>query len=293
MAIVAMAKYGHAYHHKSSKKTAKEKLIRIQLDSGSDGDLLFHQKGKPKHLLYLTRQVPCSWHTLNGVFHTKGRGKLLIRVFEYSISKEFLVEPNVFEYDQKMSKPVFDLIIGCNSMEKLGIVMNFKAKSITIDKIILPMRNIANLKNKTKVKEAWGISNAIAHEPISTELATQRAVKILDANCKKADLQAVVTNCTQLNSIEKNKLLGLLKKFEPLFDGTLGHWRTNPVSFQLKDGVNPNPWQGAFPIPKVHKDVVMKEIHRLCDLGVLEWQSSSEWAAPLFIQPKKNKTVCF
>ena len=47
MAIVAMAKYGHAHHHKSSKKATKEKLIRVLLDSGSDGDLLFHQKGKP------------------------------------------------------------------------------------------------------------------------------------------------------------------------------------------------------------------------------------------------------
>jgi hypothetical protein len=139
----------------------------------------------------------------NGVFHTKGRGKLLIKFFEYSNSKEFLVEPDVFEYDQTMGKPVFDLIIGCNSMEKLGIIMDFKAKTITINEIILPMRNTANLTNKSKVKEAWTISNALAHEPIRTELATQRAVKIFYANYTKADLQAVVTNCTQLNSIEK------------------------------------------------------------------------------------------
>jgi hypothetical protein len=76
------------------------------------------------------------------------------------VTKEFLAEPDVFEYDQNMSKPVFDLIIGCNSMEKLGIVMDFKTKSITIDEIILPMRNIANLTDKSKVKEAWAISNA-------------------------------------------------------------------------------------------------------------------------------------
>ena len=144
------------------------------------------------------------------------------------------------------------------------------------------MRSIANLTNKSEVKETWAISNALAHEPISTELATQRAVKILDANYTKADLQAVVTNCTQLNSVEQNKLLELLKKFEPLFDGTLGNWRTKPVSFQLKDGVTP--YHGrAFPIPKVHKEVIMKEIQRLCDLRVLEWQPSSEWATPLFI----------
>ena len=37
----------------------------------------------------------------------------------------------------------------------------------------------------------------------------------------------------------------------------------------------------------------MKEIKRLCELGVLEWQPESEWAAPLFIQPKKKNTVCY
>ena len=139
----------------------------------------------------MTRQVPCSWHTSNGVFQTKGRGTLPIKFFEYSNSKEFLAEPDVFEYDEKMGKPAFDLILGCNSMERLGIVMNLQNKMITIDEIILPMRNIASLTNKSKIKEAWAISNALAHEPTSTEQATQRAMKILDANYKKADLQAV------------------------------------------------------------------------------------------------------
>jgi hypothetical protein len=45
--------------------------------------------------------------------------KLQIKFFKYSNSKEFLVEPDVFEYNHKLGKPVFDLIIGCNSMEKL------------------------------------------------------------------------------------------------------------------------------------------------------------------------------
>jgi hypothetical protein len=41
-AVVAVAKYGPVNHHKSSKKAAKEKLIQVLLDSGSDGD----QKGE-------------------------------------------------------------------------------------------------------------------------------------------------------------------------------------------------------------------------------------------------------
>ena len=37
----------------------------------------------------------------------------------------------------------------------------------------------------------------------------------------------------------------------------------------------------------------MKELNRLCKLGLLEFQPTSEWAAPLFITPKKDKNVCF
>ncbi len=85
-AVVAVAKYSLTRHHKSIKKATKEKIIQVLLDSGSDGDLLFHEKGTPKHFPYLTRQVPCSWHTLNGVFQTKGRGKPPIKFFEFSNS---------------------------------------------------------------------------------------------------------------------------------------------------------------------------------------------------------------
>ncbi len=62
-------------------------------------------------------------------------------------------------------------------------------------------------------------------------------------------------------------------------------WVTGEPSFQLRDRVTP--YHGrAFSIPKVHKDVIMKKIQKLCDLGVLEWQPSSELAAPSLIQPK-------
>ena len=35
----------------------------------------------------------------------------------------------------------------------------------------------------------------------------------------------------------------------------------------------------------------MKEIKRLCNIGVLEWQPSSRWVLLTFIIPKKDSTV--
>ena len=76
------------------------------------------------------------------------------------------------------------------------------------------------------------------------------------------------------------------------FDSTLGDWKTKPVSFQLKEGSKP--FHGrAFPVPKIHKEVLVKEIKRLCKLVVIERQQESEWALPSFIVPMKNGTVCF
>jgi hypothetical protein len=46
-------------------------------------------------------------------------------------------------------------------------------------------------------------------------------------------------------------------------------------------------------VPKIHKDTIIKEVERLCELGVLERQPASEWALPSFVIPKIDRTVCF
>ena len=117
----------------------------------------------------------------------------------------------------------------------------------------------------------------------------QRMVKILYAKYEKADLQAIVRDqCAHLKPNEQAFLLEFLMDFEPLFDGTLGTWKTTPVSFELKEGAKPYHCR-AFPIPRIHKETFMHEVERLVELGVLKWQPSSEWASPSFIMPKKNK----
>jgi hypothetical protein len=110
--------------------------------------------------------------------------------------------------------------------------------------------------------------------------ATQRVVHILDAKYKKADLQSVLSaNCTRQSLQDRNNILELLTEYEELFDGKPGDWNTEPVSFELKEGTKP--YHGRpFLVPRVHKDTMVKELNRLCDLGVLEFQPASEWASP-------------
>ena len=52
--------------------------------------------------------------------------KVSLKFFEYSNSKEYLAKPDVVDYDNmKMTKSVYDLILGCKTTKELGIVLNF------------------------------------------------------------------------------------------------------------------------------------------------------------------------
>jgi hypothetical protein len=91
------------------------------------------------------RNVPQSWGTSNGTFQTKKVGDINISFVEYSASKSVLT-PDIVEYDAGANAPMYDLIIGKQTLHDIGAVLDFKDRSITIDIILLPMRNIANLQ---------------------------------------------------------------------------------------------------------------------------------------------------
>ncbi len=107
---------------------------------------------------------------------------------------------------------------------------------------------------------ALKLNNSLALELHSTQDATKCATQILDEKYKKAYLQSIVRdNCKHLSTDQQKKLLQLLMKYETLFDGTFGDWKTKPVSFQLRERVSPYYGQ-AFPTPKIHKDTIIKEV---------------------------------
>jgi hypothetical protein len=265
--------------------------VRVLLDSGSDGDLVFVDKDKPMLLPSSKRLVPQLWNTSNGMFQTTKKAEIELNFFEYSDSKRYLAELDIVKYD-KNNRPQYDLILGVKTMKKYGIILDFKDKMITVDEVKLPMQNINNLQGSSTLR-ALKLNHSLAMEPQSTQDATKLVTQILDAKYKKANLQAIVRdNCKHLSTDQQKKLLQLLNKYKLLFDGTLGDCKTKPVSLQLKEGVSPYHGQ-VFPVPKIYKDTIKKEVERLCELGVLERQPASEWASPSFIIPKKDKSVCF
>jgi hypothetical protein len=157
----------------SSGLKVKNKTIRVLLDSGSSGDLLFMKKGSSKSISVVKWVVPQSWGTSNGTFITDRVGNIKISFVEYSASKKVCFQLDIVEYSLGDQSPMYDLIIGKQTMHYLGVVLDFQERTITIDKILLPVRNIANLQPKPRITRALRENTCFSQEPISTRSKTK------------------------------------------------------------------------------------------------------------------------
>ncbi len=167
-------------------------------------------------------------------------GEVELSFVKYSTSKRVHLHPDIVEYSKGGPPPLYDLIIGKQTLHDIGAVLDFKERIITNDDILLPMRNINNLQLKPSISRAFKLNSSFSQEPASTRNATKRVVEILDAKYDKADLPSIVkNNCLHLSTSHCNSLLAMLLKFEELSDGTLGDWKLPPVSFELKEGAKP------------------------------------------------------
>jgi hypothetical protein len=154
------------------------------------------------------------------------------------------------------------------------------------------MRDNNNLQLKPSIFRALKQSTCLSQVSVSMRNATKCVVEILDTKYDKADLPGIVRdNCAHLSLSYCEMLLELLLRFKELFDVMLGELKLLPVSFKLKEGAKPYHCR-PYPIPKIHKASLMKEINILLSIGILKWQPSLQWASPSFIIPKKDHTVC-
>ncbi len=132
--IVAVPKYKNA-------KRSKD-FWQILLNSGSDDDLLFVHRDSNKRILWKERIAPQKWQTSNGTFKTMKVGILELLFPEFSTSKLFSVRPGIADILADENKPVYDMILGTKTMSKMGVVLNFKEKFITINQISLKMKDL-------------------------------------------------------------------------------------------------------------------------------------------------------
>jgi hypothetical protein len=101
---------------------------------------------------------------------------------------------------------------------------------------------------------------------------------------------AIVSKQTHLTPNKQLQLSNLLFKPQDLFQGKKGAFNGEPIDLELEPDATPF-YARPFSIPKAYQQITKDEIQRLESIGILTQITSSEWAVPTFIIPKKNNTV--
>ncbi len=155
------------------------------------GTSFFWKKGSNKYIPIVKRAVPESLNTSNGTFKTKKVGEVELSFVKYSARKKVHLHPNIVEYFKGEPPPLYDLIIGKQTLHDIGAVLDFKEKTITIDDVLLPMRNINNLQLKPSISRALKLNSSFAQEPTSTCNATKCVWKFWMLSMTKQTFQAL------------------------------------------------------------------------------------------------------
>jgi hypothetical protein len=217
-----------------------------------------------------------NWSTAAGVLNTNSKMKIEFSMPELYENKH--ITWTAFIFDQNIN---YDMIIGRDLLTLLKFEINFEELIVRWGDAIIPMKRLDSARNELFIQESE-----------SAEEMLDRVRKILDAKYVPANLDVEANKNTALDKTQCKQLRHLFEKYKSLFDGTVGTWKGEKYAIELKPDVKPYHAK-AYPIPNSYEAVLKLEVERLCKIGVLKKVNRSEWAAPTFIIPKKDKTVRF
>jgi hypothetical protein len=131
----------------------------------------------------------------------------------------------------------------------MGLQIHYDKESFVWDDIQVKMV-LRRHWNKATIKTFW--------KNVDTAEENQ-VTEIKPADYQVANLQKIVDEQIQLLPLERAKLYSTLSEFEPLFQGTQGSYKGEPIELELLP--NSKPFFGkAYSIPKAYVEVTKGEI---------------------------------
>ncbi len=272
----------YLWSRRDSRRPEDLRRLRVLFDSGCSGVLI--NRKAVKHLKK-KKSSPTRWSTKAGKLETTRKCTIQFSLPEFHEGRDIVWD--AFVDDNPSPDIRYDMIIGRDLMDELGIDILFSTKQIMWDNAIIAMKPVDKLKDDQIDELEQEI--LYVHDPDT--IGAERIKEIIEAKYTKTDLQKLVTECAELTTEEQQQLLQLLEKFAPVFDGTLGSWNTDPVDLELKDP-DCKPYHAKpYPVPYSQEQKLRDEVERLVKYGVLRKINRSEWAFPMFTILKPDGTL--
>ena len=231
-------------------KKSRLKRLRILLDSGCGATIINH---KLLSKLKQKSNTKTRWKTKAGSFNTSKTCKCTLFLPEFHENREIEWTVHVDESDDPSR---YDMILGRDLMEALGMDLCFSQNLIKWDGATTPMQD-PSVFDESNIDDFEQEVHSI-HDPLTTE--AERIQRILDVKYAAADLEKFCLQQDHLSTGEQAKLWMCLNEHKSLFDGTLGTWKMDPYDIELKDPDCKPHHAKAYPVPHSQMTKLKAEI---------------------------------
>ena len=241
----------------NGKLQRKVKSLRVLLDSGGSANLI-EKRHIGENFVTKNSEQPVTWTTANGKFVTN---KLVVPEFHLPEFDERVTIKQPFHVCEH--RLGYDMIIGRETLAELGFIIDFEKNQISWNDMKVGMKDPTLFDNKEILSMM-----ATQSEPEACQQALKRALNIIDVGREAPmTIDDKVNSNDHLTDDQKLKLKQLLDEYKELFDGSLGLWKTTPVSVELKKDAKPY-HSKPYPVPHIHKEQLKKEIGVEADEGL-------------------------
>ena len=259
-------------------KTVNDKtslrLLKVLFDGGSDATLI-NQRCLPKNVKLNPLSDAIQNRTILGSMGTHSYVNLKgLTLPEFDSNKQVPShQALVFDADIR-----YDLIMGRDFLEKIGIRCNHDTKEICWFDRCLPMKTHQEM------------DGSFHHDAILEDDDLNLETHILDAKYEMVDAHKIASKQNHLTQKQRTELAQLFTKYHELFNGTLGRYPHRRVHLELLPNAIPI-HSRPYSVPKSQEEVFRKELEHLVRIGVLRRCGATEWGSPTFIVPKKDGRV--
>ena len=273
-------------------------LIREQQGDGYHG-----QNFHPTFILY--HVAPVMNQTLAGNFTANEEVKLhniLLPEFHKTRRLQTLMA-KIFD-----NRCHYDMILGLNLMNHLGIMLDFNNKSMAWDGSTVAMCGYDQNQEPTTLATNLLLdvldSNLEANDSIilldkpsdmnyqekDVDPSRYKTKTIHTSLYEPSNLQDIVDRCVYLLPSQHEQLYSLLTQFQQLFDRHLKSFKVPLVHLELIENPVLVRWR-PYTIPTSCSAVLKEELSHLISIGVIKKAQCSKWIARTFIVPKKDGHV--
>ncbi|KAG7360735.1 hypothetical protein IV203_035834 [Nitzschia inconspicua] len=187
----------------------------------------------------------------------------------------------------------YDLIIGRDALRDCGTMIDFGNEQLSWFDNIVAFRTLSQFMDNSTVRTALEVSpyQVQIAEGNSNESFYTVTGPLKASDYRKVEIETVVAKQTHLDTAQQTDLLKVLKQYDQLFSGKIGHYTKRKFHIDIVEDATPFHCKQPYPVPLVDRETVKAELERQVDLGLLERVYESKWGMPMFATKKSDGSI--